>query len=642
MAAFVGRIRPFILGAVTWLAVSVAFVFAFNRAIAAPATAPGAITGAPSAMSTAVAPTESPISHPIAPLATSANVPAPSQPTASAPPSSTQGAKAGTCEGHPCPAVPNGNLKLTVTLDRSTIWQPRGGDVKFTIKGDNALQGGTFSPQNVSLIVCFRWKDDEKSEWIKSPAVRLIESDKTSVNAATYAATVPDLPKARWGWWDRVINPSDSGAATGLDIVPLADFRVIATSTTPTPADWSPLDIALPVGITSDPFSFLIAVVAILIAWSAISAFGRLRKVPGSRQVALNIIATRSGYASLSQLQIILWAFVIGGSAIYVMALSGNLISISQGTLILLGISGVATVGSKVQSHIEGQSDSSSPPPAPGQPGGFKVHPPGDRSEMRLSWSPPLPASGGAPDTYTVQYRVAAVEGGAAAGPWITATDTLRHTNFRAVGLADGTAYDFQVFGVNGGGNGAATETKSERALTAPAGGPGPVANLGPTDLITNTSIGLRWDDLAAATGGYLLQYRVHDGDNGWLSRPTKPGVTTLVIAGLEARTLYDFRVAAVSAPAGGGGAIPGPWTTFSTSTCGPRVPRWSDLIVTSDGQNEIDVTRVQMLFFTVIAAIFVTLRVLTSSEIPDIPENFLVLMGISNGVYLTAKFIPE
>ena len=54
-----------------------------------------------------------------------------------------------------------------------------------------------------------------------------------------------------------------------------------------------------------------------------------------------------------------------------------------------------------------------------------------------------------------------------------------------------------------------------------------------------------------------------------------------------------------------------------------------------------MDVTRVQMLLFTVIAAGFVLLQIGRESEIPEIPAGILVLMGISNGVYLTAKFIP-
>ena len=64
--------------------------------------------------------------------------------------------------------------------------------------------------------------------------------------------------------------------------------------------------------------------------------------------------------------------------------------------------------------------------------------------------------------------------------------------------------------------------------------------------------------------------------------------------------------------------------------------------MIPDERQREVDVTRVQMLFFTVITAIFVGLTVLVIGEIPDIPQGFLLLMGISNGVYLTAKFVPD
>ena len=66
--------------------------------------------------------------------------------------------------------------------------------------------------------------------------------------------------------------------------------------------------------------------------------------------------------------------------------------------------------------------------------------------------------------------------------------------------------------------------------------------------------------------------------------------------------------------------------------------PSWRDLIA-SDG--EIDVTRLQMLFFTVLIAVFVSIHVIDSFEIPEIPPSFLGLMGLSNGVYLLSKFLP-
>src|SRR5262249_45734081 len=78
------------------------------------------------------------------------------------------------------------------------------------------------------------------------------------------------------------------------------------------------------------------------------------------------------------------------------------------------------------------------------------------------------------------------------------------------------------------------------------------------------------------------------------------------------------------------------------------QIPRWSDLIVNEvvkeDGTKtrEIDVTRFQMLFFTLITAIFVLMNVVTTYVIPEISTGFVTLMGISNGVYLGSKVVQR
>jgi hypothetical protein len=348
------------------------------------------------------------------------------------------------CDDNPSDILPAGNLKLSVALDPTTVWQPRGGDVKFTITGTG------FTPENIDIVACFRWKADSTAEWHKSPSLRRIDNG-TVAGAVSFAATVPvDLPAVQSWWLQRLIGYADKGASTGLFLVPIADLRVMAKSVATSPPAWSPLDVTTPVGITSPIFSVFVTVLLVVIAGYSLFRFGQLRGVPGGKDVILTIISTKGGYASLSQLQIILWSFVIGAGAVYVMSLAGNLIAITQGTLVLLGISGVATIASKLQSYSETRS---APP------------------------TPPIPPTAGLPP--------------------------------------------------------------------------------------------------AAATAA-------------------------------------------------------------------PRIPQWSDLVIASDGQNEIDVTRVQMLFFTVIVALFVTLRILASGEIPEIPEGYLGLMGISNGVYVTAKFIPS
>jgi hypothetical protein len=378
----------------------------------------------------------------------------------------------------------------------------------------------------------------------------------------------------------------------------------------------------------------VITVVLVLIAWTALYKFGKLRGVPGEDYV-LKIISTKGGYASLSQLQIILWSFVIGAGAVYVMSLAGNLIEITQGTLILLGISGAATVASKLQSYSESQSAPPAPAVVPGSVVGLAVNGLMDVTEARLSWA--APTSGGSPETYTVNYRAAAAPG-AQPNDWIPATTTLRRPGFRVIDLTPDTPYEFQVFGVNAAGPGAPSVVAGRTLLPPLAQQLPALTGLRPTDVVTNSTIGLVWSTSTNAQG-YKVQYRVHDSDDDWSNAKAQSGSAT--IKGLWAETLYDLCVAAFSQPQPALPSALGPWTTIKVKTTGPRIPQWSDLVIASDGQNEIDVTRVQMLFFTVIVALFVVLRILSSDEIPAIPDGYLLLMGISNGVYLTAKFIP-
>ena len=72
------------------------------------------------------------------------------------------------------------------------------------------------------------------------------------------------------------------------------------------------------------------------------------------------------------------------------------------------------------------------------------------------------------------------------------------------------------------------------------------------------------------------------------------------------------------------------------------QTPRWSDLIVNDQNTavREIDVSRVQMLLFTLISAVFVISKVITAYVIPEIPVGYLTLMGISNGVYVGSKVV--
>ncbi len=344
------------------------------------------------------------------------------------------------CLGDPPSAVPPGNARVTVSWtafspgaagtwrpDASTaIWQPRGGEVLFTL---TSLDGT--APSLRDVLVCFRLRGAMQG-W--TTAFGPLRTVQIGPNAITYGARVPDLPPAAENWFRRVVGGAQAGEYAGLWIVPIADFRVLGD------AGGARLDAMLPLGITSLSFSTLVSVAGVVLALAVLYGFGRRRAVPGS-DVVLTLISTRDGHASLSQLQMLVWTFVVGWGGAYVMALKGDLIEVSMGTLILLGISGVAALATKAK---EAGVIGAAPPPPPPPPG-----------------------------------------------------------------------------------------------------------------------------------------------------------------------------------------------------QAAPRFPAWSDLVVTDNGPATIDMTRLQMLFFTAIGAVFVTLKILTSQHIPEFPDNFLLLMGISNGVYLTAKFIP-
>jgi hypothetical protein len=102
----------------------------------------------------------------------------------------------------------------------------------------------------------------------------------------------------------------------------------------------------------------------------------------------------------------------------------------------------------------------SAPPVAPGQVIGLTASNP-TTSSLALSWAPP--SSGGTISSYTVQYRITGTS------TWSTFSSGLPTTNASVTGLAAGTAYDFQVFALNGGGAG--LPSSMAHASTTPIAG---------------------------------------------------------------------------------------------------------------------------------------------------------------------------
>jgi hypothetical protein len=510
------------------------------------------------------------------------------------------------------PPAGGGNSELELALDHPTVWQTRGGEVRFTITGLDRAK------DNPTMVACLRWKQPGSA---KQPALRwtsLPVSRAGTTNDGTgfiFSVTIPDLA-----------DPPANVESALFGTIPTAELRILAAEGAQSEPE---LDAMRDIGVTSKLIAGGLALLFAVGMGIVLYISARRLGVPG-RGVILRIISSSRGWASLAQFQIILWTLLIGSGAVYVMTLTGQLIVISSGTLILLGIAGGAAVGSQLHATQQAQGATTGNPP--GQVTGLGAGAV-DESSFTLSWQPPT--GGSAPDGYAVQYRPTPV-GGAAPAAWRNGTTGVATPSFLLVGLEPNTPYDVQVFALNDAGSSAPVNVQS--VATRPAPGPPPGAPAAVVGLVCNgdpmaTTIPLTWQPQAGAT--YTVQYRMHDSDHPWRTARDNIAESQLNVGSLIADTAYDFRVRALNAA-----GVLGPWSAVFQTRAGTRVPRWSDIVRDTDRAPEIDVTRVQMLFFTVISAVFVAMGIATSSTIPEIPASYVTLMGISNGVYLTAKFI--
>ena len=345
---------------------------------------------------------------------------APSGPSVSLPAGSKS--EAG-CNAVEKPLSAGGASFVPETTGQQKTWQPPGGEIQFVIRSFVSI------PADALVIVCFRWQRSQERQdgYISSRPHHLDLQDGGRLLRVT--VMVPQSlrnPPSRF---------SGEGRYVGFWLVPLADVRIMVLAKDGSGGYTIAADVSHAIGVTNPFWAFSLALLTVAAAFLVLSivCYRRLRRTGVEKTgFLIRIVTTPDGYASLSQLQIVLWTFVVAGSAVYVMVLSGELIQVTTGTLVLLGISGAVSV------------------------------------------------------------------------------------------LA-------------------------------------------------------RWQDAAQPPAD------------------------------------------------------------------APRLPRWSDLVVNDvNGHREIDVTRVQMLYFTVITAIFVVMKVLTSYVIPEIPEGFQILMGISNAVYVGSKVAPK
>jgi hypothetical protein len=374
-------------------------------------------------------------------------------------------------------------------------WSPLGDTIQFTIKSFSVI------PPNASVLVCFRWESPtaSKNDFIEAHPSQLdLSSDQKQLN---FTVMVP-----------KDLGPEPGGVETVklLPFLPLAEVRILAIDA----SNKLIANVPTEIGITRPLLALFLAIVAASIGLAILYAITiRRPQSQGMRKAKwyLQVISTKDGFGSLSQLQVLLWTFVVAISALYVMLLSGQLVEITSGTLVLLGIAGAVGVGAAIQNNAQ------------------------------------------------INKAQTAAEDAAAAS-----TEAQN----------------------------AAEQAKAAHAAAMPVGGA--PAGADPKEIA-------RLEQVKNAAE--------QDATNKKKVASEKQKIADRLKNPPEDQT-----------------------------------PKWSDLLInqtiTDTGVviQEIDVTRFQMLLFTLVTAVFVLITVVTTYVIPEIPSGFVTLMGISNGVYLGSK----
>ncbi len=491
---------------------------------------------------------------------------------------------------------------LAVELDKMK-WQAGGGLARFNVSGIE-------KPSETAVSVCFSWRYDGETKPTAAPSDICVPATRAARGDGEDSAstTIPFVVRVPLDW---IHGISAQNVSTVIPFVPSAWMRVrVASAQQPEKVDETPLIL----GVTAAGISLCLTALFLIIATMVLSRFAAGIRAPG-HNILLRVISQRSGWASLGKFQIILWTAVVGAGAFYVITLNGSLIDISSGTLILLGISGGAAVASQVKTKQELQPK----PQSAISPINVAAVIPELRDDgVLLSWNgPTLSASDGA---YVVQYKHEDDN------EYTTETTTLSSPRVLLPDLESGT-YRIRVCVANTAGPG--TFSPEVTIVVPPHRPRAPHEVTGPS--LVGTSADAVELELPEEGSRYVLQFRPRDSDRGWQAVPA-PGGTSLRrrVGGLEAASEYEFRVVD---PHSNGKSRP-----LRLRTSG-RLPRWSDLVNQTTQSPEIDVTRLQMLIFTVVSALFVLLNIWKTGTIPAIDSSYLLLMGISNGVYVTAKF---
>ena len=221
-------------------------------------------------------------------------------------------------------------------------WQPLGGEIGF------ALQMSRPIPPDAQVLVCFRWSPvDEGTAPYRATRPDRLDLTPDGKTLEVFAT----IPRSLHDAW-----PGSSAVRhTGIDLVPLADVRILVVTPDAAGPPAILADVRTVLGVASALWGAGLALAALILGVFTLALAARWRRSrggPARPGPLLGIIATQDGRASLARLQLLLWTLLVATSAVYVMMVSGELIQITEGTLALLGVSGAVTIGAEANRKL--------------------------------------------------------------------------------------------------------------------------------------------------------------------------------------------------------------------------------------------------------------------------------------------------
>ena len=160
--------------------------------------------------------------------------------------------------------------------------------------------------------------------------------------------------------------------------------------------------------------------------------------------------------------------------------------------------------------------------------------------------------------SYVVDYKLNS------SATWISAATATTATSVVISGLTASSLYDFRV-STNCGVNGASGFSAAQFTTTAPFVCNAPAGLT--ASAVTATGASVSWTAVSGAAS-YAVDYKLNSSAT-WISAATATTATSVVISGLTASSLYDFRVSTNCGVNGASGFSAAQFTTTAVSVCG-------------------------------------------------------------------------